>query len=497
MTSQKEFLKILENPELIKQELARRDFLEYRKYLDPKLKVGWWVKETSRELQQFHDDLKGGKKPILVIEAPPQHGKSVAIIDFISWLAGHNPDLKTVYTSFSERLGIRANLKLQRIYDSERYKAIFPDTRINSSNVVTISGQYLRNREILEYVGRDGYFRNTTVRGQITGESLDLGVIDDPIKGREEANSLTVREKTWEWLTDDLFTRFSENAALLCILTRWHIDDPIGRLKDHMKSVKTLSYKAIADDDEEHRKAGEVLFPEHKSLEFLLKRKDLMTESNWMALYQQNPIISGGGMMRIGKIEIVAIAPNDITKRVRYWDKAGTKDGGAYTAGVLIGKTKDNLFYVEDVVRGQWSALERENIIKQTAQVDGTSVEVWIEQEPGSGGLESADNTIRNLSGFTVKKEKVTGDKVTRSEPYAAQLEAGNIKLIKAEWNRTFIAEHESFPHGKYKDQVDAVAGGFNKLASTVRYGFTEKQMRDNMKREKTMDAPDVDEVVW
>ena len=112
---------------------------------------------------------------------------------------------------------------MQRIVTRDVYQRIFPETTINTKNTVTVSGQYMRNKEILEFVGHTGFFRNTTVRGSITGEGLDLGVIDDPIKGREEANSSTVRNKTWDWYTDDFSTRFSENSGFLMILTRWHI----------------------------------------------------------------------------------------------------------------------------------------------------------------------------------------------------------------------------------------------------------------------------------
>ena len=86
---------------------------------------------------------------------------------------------------------------------------------------------------MLEFVGHEGYFRNTTVLGSITGEALDLSVIDDPIKGRAEAQSEVTREKTWNWLTDDVLSRFSENAGLIMIMTRWHVDDTAGRLIEH------------------------------------------------------------------------------------------------------------------------------------------------------------------------------------------------------------------------------------------------------------------------
>jgi predicted phage terminase large subunit-like protein len=152
---------------------------------------------------------------------------------------------------------------------------------------------------------------------------------------------------------------------------------------------------------------------------------------------------------------------------VRYWDKAGTEDGGAYTAGVLIEEQLNGRWCISDVRRGQWSALERETRILQTTKIDNADrrVEVWVEQEPGSGGKESAERTIQMLRGYVAKPDRVTGDKETRAEPYAAQVQAGNVDLVIAEWNRDFMDEHEVFPNGKYKDQVDAAAGGFMKIS--------------------------------
>jgi predicted phage terminase large subunit-like protein len=161
---------------------------------------------------------------------------------------------------------------------------------------------------------------------------------------------------------------------------------------------------------------------------------------------------------------------SQILHSVRYWDKAGTEDGGAYTAGVLMHKLLDGRFTVEHVVRGQWAALERESHIRQWTKIDATkcpSYDVWVEQEPGSGGKESAENTVRQLSGYNVHVDKVTGAKEVRAEPYAAQVQGGNILLVPGEWDiAAFIDEHEVFPNGRHKkDQVDAAAGAFAQLA--------------------------------
>jgi hypothetical protein len=168
--------------------------------------------------------------------------------------------LRVIYTSFSDRLSIRANLRMQRALDNPTYQRIFPETRIAPKG----SGEALRNYDILEFLDTDGegYFRNSTVLGSITGEALDIGVVDDPIKGRIEANSLNNRDKVWMWLTDDVFPRFSDQAGLLMIMTRWHLDDPAGRLIEHFGDRVTIArYPAIAEHDEQYRKAGERCFP--------------------------------------------------------------------------------------------------------------------------------------------------------------------------------------------------------------------------------------------
>ena len=443
---------------------ARESFSEYRKLINPHLKTGWFRTKIEEALQQWWEEYCDGLKPVLLLSTPPQHGKSILIIDFISWVAGQNPDLRTIFSSYGDRLGVRANLRLQRIFDSSIYQEIFPETIINSSKLDKVSGQYLRNREILEFVNKEGYFRNTTVGGPVTGESLDIGIIDDPVKGREEANSVTMREKTWDWFTDDFGTRFSENAGLILIMTRWNIDDLAGRIIDNDPRAKVLVFKAIADEDEEFRDIGCALFPEHKSLEFLLSKKAVMRLASWMSLYQQSPIIDEGDMFKPDKIRIVEMLPASIKQSVRYWDKAGTEGGGANTAGVLMHKVGAQ-FIISHVIRGQWGAGRREATIKQMAEIDGKKVKIWLEQEPGSGGKESAENTVKNLVGYTAKVDKVTGSKETRAEPFAAYVENGYVSILKAEWNQAFLDELRLFPNGKFKDQVDAASGAFNKLA--------------------------------
>ena len=451
---------------------AREDFWCFRKVVNKNLITGWWQIEVAAQLQQFAVDFFAGKRPKLVLQAPRQHGKSSQIQDFVAWLFGLDPSINAIFSSYSERLGIRANLKLQRCFDQASYKNVFPDTKIPEQGQDNDTRQ--RNHNIIEFIGQEGSFRNTTVGGRVTGESLDLGVIDDPIKGREEANSELIRDKTWEWFTDDFMGCFSKQGALLVIGTRYHLDDPVGRMIESMPGLKVLRYPAIAEEDEAHRQKGEALFPELKPLDFLEERKKVLTQAGFLSIYQQRPVIVGGGFFPIEKINIQKHIPTkEIKRSVRYIDKAGTEAGGAMTACVLMHLLKDNTILISDVKRGQWASLKREQIIKQLVQIDASqfpSYKVVIEQEPGSGGKESVESSIRNLIGYVVEADKVTGAKEIRAEPYAAQVQAGNVSLLAGEWNRDYLNECEQFPSGKYVDQVDASSGAFNKLTLGIQY---------------------------
>jgi predicted phage terminase large subunit-like protein len=200
-----------------------------------------------------------------------------------------------------------------------------------------------------------------------------------------------------------------------------------------------------------------------------------MTQSGWESVYQQNPIVVGGGMLPVEKLKVVNFFDRSkVQSTVRYWDKAAsTTEDAAYTAGVRMHSMSDGTYVISHVVRGQLSALEREEKIKAWTEIDVSefgSYEIYVEQEPGSGGKESAENTIRMLAGYAVYADRVTGNKVVRAEPFAAQVQGGNVALVAGEWCSAFVDEAEVFPSGKWKDQVDAAAGAFAKLAPGTAY---------------------------
>jgi predicted phage terminase large subunit-like protein len=121
-------------------------------------------------------------------------------------------------------------------------------------------------------------------------------------------------------------------------------------------------------------------------------------------------------------------------------------------------KLSTGQYVISDVRRGQWEAIRREQHIKQCAQLDGYDVSVYVEQEPGSGGKESAENSVRMLTGWRAYADKVTGDKVVRAEPYAAQVQNGNVLLCEGEWVNRFLEEHEAYPNGAGRQGIAVVS---------------------------------------
>lgn len=455
---------------------ARNDFATFRRMIHPEMLCGWWTEEVARELQRFSRDLTEGRRPILAIMAPPQHGKSWTVSDFTAWVVGKFPNYRIIFASYAAALGIAANTSLKRtIKDSRAYRHIFPGTQIDLPGWQCTS-------DFIEFAGHAGSFRNTTVKGPVNGHALNLGVIDDPIKSRAAASSKYLRDQTWSWFTDDFYNRFDQNAGLIIVMTCWHVDDLLGRLLVKFPGrVKVLRYPAIAEDDELHeyqgkpylRRKGDALFEELKPRDFLLERKKLETQASWESLFQQNPLIQGGGDLPIDKLRVLkAFDRRTVIHSVRYWDKAATDDdeNAAYTAGVLMHKFADGRYVIEHVARGRWNALDREQHIKALAASDSKcckSYEIIIEQEPGSGGKESAEATIRNLAGFRVVADKVTGSKRVRAQPFAAQVQGGNVWLVADRWVQAFLDECETWPRGRYLDQVDAAVGAFNRLAKS------------------------------
>jgi predicted phage terminase large subunit-like protein len=185
-----------------------------------------------------------------------------------------------------------------------------------------------------------------------------------------------------------------------------------------------------------------------------------LRDGNWL-------IKPGAGMyFKASWFGVVEHGPGE-AKRVRYWDRAASENGD-WTVGLRLAHTVDGTFTVEDVVRFRARPAEVEARIKATAAADGKGVMVGIEQDPGQAGVFEADYYVKQLVGYNVRTFRPTGDKVTRALPASAQAEHSNIKIVRGAWNQPFLEELEGFPEASHDDQVDALSGAFNSIASAA-----------------------------
>jgi predicted phage terminase large subunit-like protein len=268
---------------------------------------------------------------------------------------------------------------------------------------------------------------------------------------------------------------------MVLIMQRLAEDDPTAYLLENgRKNIKHICLPAEVTDDIRPLELREkyvdgLLDPVRMTKKYLKDFEAQNGSYTYAGQFLQTPTPPDGGMFNTGEFEIVDfIDPADIQEVWRAWDKAGTdanrkkNPDACYTAGCKMAKLKDGRFAVLDMVRGRWNADVRERKIKKTAIRDGRKTRIVIEQEPGSGGKESAQNTIRNLAGFSIVKERPTGDKIFRADPYSVQVNEGNVVLVRGAWNKEYINELKHFPMSRFKDQVDASSMAFAKLNRPV-----------------------------
>lgn len=331
----------------------------------------------------------------------------------------------------------------------------------------------------------------TSVGGITTGEGGDDIVIDDPhnvVDGESEA----IREGTNQWYDEAISTRLNDRktSTITIIMQRVHEMDLIGNILERKKEQGWTVVCLPMEYEGENRiqsplgwtdprtKIGELLWPERYDAESLADLKASFGGPYARdAQLQQRPVPRGTGIIDTKKIELLeSYDYNNIESAVRYWDKAATEKGGCQTAGALLGITKQGRIIILDMRCGQWGIGQRNPIIKQTAKDDydlfgSDRVFTWLEQEPGSGGKESGMISVADLSGYRVRLDRPTGDKVYRADPFADQVAGGNVACLNRTWTKKYLEEVRKFPFGAMKDQVDATSGAYNRLVLASRGG--------------------------
>ena len=436
----------------------RRDFLTY--CINVMAPLGMTPAKHHRIMIAAIQRLIDGKNDRLMLLLPPGSGKSYySSILLPGWFLAQAPRLTMIAASNTSDLAADFANKAQ------------PYVRDNRD----ILGYDLRRaRSDMWECTNGGEFKAVGCTSAIAGRRGDLAVIDDPFGGRKMADSPATRKEVYDWYRGDLIGRMKPGGRIMLVNTLWHEDDLAGRLIREMKAGgkqwEIVSMQAIYDGrviDPLGRKVGEAIWPEYESVEQLLEKKMQAGSRDWESQYQQRPSSPEGLLFKAGLLGRVKELPKVVFKRrVRKWDIAGTEEGDGdpdWTVGVLLLET-DNRWIVADVIRVRTTVGKVKDLIRKTAEQDGTGVRIILPQDPGSAGKYVAQDFAKALAGFHVTIERETGKKEDRARPFAAQVEAGNVEVLESHWTDRFVEELQMFPAGTHDDQVDAVSGAFNAM---------------------------------
>lgn len=465
--------------ELLRRRKARSSIIEYARSIDiPGAPVD---DEEGEEFESAETPLAEHHKLILnsldrasrtphgrvMIFAPPGSAKSsYASVVFPSAYLGRHPDTKLILASYGDDLARKMGRRTRAIIKQPRYQAIYKAGLSQESK--SVQEFALTNRS--EYMA-------TGILSGVTGNRAHGLIIDDPVKGREQSNSEAIRQKTWDAYQDDLKTRLVPGGWIVLIQTRWHEDDLAGRIlpegwngesgmiecRDGMTwDVICLQARCENDTDPLGRQRAEYLWPEWFDTEHWAQFEG--QPITWPSLYQQIPSPADGEIFKPGKIETIDALPAGSIKWVRGWDLASVSDGGDYTAGGRLGKLPDGRFIIGDMERGQYGPDERDAVLINTAKRDGRVVKVSIPQDPGQAGKTQVLYLTRKLAGHRVHTSPESGDKITRAELFASQVNVGNVLMMRGAWNDALINEMRMFPNGTHDDQIDALSRAFSEL---------------------------------
>ena len=442
----------------------------------------WHIKFLCDELQSAAERVFYNEEKLqdYIINIPPGTTKStICSVMWPAWILSNMPSARIICGSHTDTLVLDLSSKTRLIVESDKYQKAFGKLSNRPENLkVEIRDD--QNTKGYWATTRGGFRFSCTVGGKTpTGFHGHFLIVDDPIDPQKVMSDAEIKEAN-EWMANVISNRKVDSriSVLLLIMQRLHQDDPTGNrlAKKDAGKIRHICLPAEESDGvfPPELKAFYVdglLDPVRLTKRILGEKLAEMGEFGFSGQYRQNPVPLGGGMFKTIRLNY-GIPPAKFKRMARYWDKAGTKDGGAYTVGFLMGLDFNGRFWILDIVRGQWEAAEREKIIKQTAIRDGKGIMIGIEQEPGSGGKESAQATVRRLAGWRVRADKPTGDKALRADPWAVQVNQGNCWVKEnAPWITDLLSEMTYFPVSKYKDQVDAGSGAFSALTRVVSVG--------------------------
>jgi predicted phage terminase large subunit-like protein len=442
------------------RKLARDSLTSYIGYLDTGFEMAAHHGLIVEELER----VERGDTENLMLMLPPGSAKSTyASVYFPAWYLGRNPKDSVIAASHTLDLAERFGRRVRNLVASRETANVF---EVGIAADSSAAGRWDTDR--------GGEYFAAGVGGSITGRRADLGLIDDPVKSREDADSETKRESTWQWYVNDFLTRLKPGARQVLIMTRWHEDDLAGRLlareSERWRVVK-VPMEAGADDPL-GRSEGELLWPEWFTSNMVERAK--ADPRSWYALYQQEPRPMGGGEFKREWINYYDGSPDNLkssTNRYMLVDAANEKKKTSdYTAIWVVGLGQDNNIYVLDIVQDKLSLTERAAEVMRLHR-KWRPRGVRYERYGMHGDIEHI-RYLQNQENYRFSIDEVAGataknDRIRRLIPYFEEgrmwfpntLHRTQHDGVTRDLINTFVEqEYLAFPVAKHDDMIDALA---------------------------------------
>lgn len=439
---------------------AREDLYDFSRWMFLQRKGFAWQRAPHHRL--VCDALMrvfAGQTRRLIINIPPRYSKTELVNNFVAWSLGLAPDAEFILTSYAAQLATANAGQIREMVRHPAYREIFPDTAVRAGSAARHDWQ-TEAGGVVYAAGAGG-----TITGYGAGKSRPgFGgaiVIDDPHKA-DEARSDTIRQGVIEWFQNTLESRRNTpETPIILIMQRLHEKDLAGWLLGggNGEAWERVCLPALQDD-------GSALWPDKHDAAMLKRLRDAAPYT-FAGQYQQQPAPAEGNIFRPDRIEVVEAIPAG-TRFVRGWDLAASIEAPGtdpdWTVGAKLGVTPGGRWIIADIGRLRGGPESVEAALINTARRDGAATRVRLPQDPGQAGKSQAAAFTRLLAGFGVTAKPVSGDKITRAEPFAAQVNVGNVAMLRADWNDALIAEMRAFPNGAHDDQIDALSDAFDEL---------------------------------
>ncbi len=491
---------------------ARTDFLKFVKFTMPDVEEPDNIELSTfkdskhhRALAKVLEKVEQGHIPRLIVTLPPRHGKTELISRrFIPWLLGKDQYRHIIFATYNEPFSEDIGSDCRNIMQSPSYKQVFPKFRFRMGGT-SKSKLQAQGGGMAAFVGRGG---------SITGRGADILIIDDPIKNSEEAASPAIRQKLWDWFTQDAMTRMmTKFACVVVVHTRWHEDDLIGRLTDPTNPCyseteaakwKIINLPAIAGaNDPLGRKPGEALWPERFDLDFLNAAQTL-DPKGFSALYQQQPSPEDGDLFRAEWIS--TYERKDRPEDLRIYaasDHAIGEDKSRNDATVMIVGGVDSYgdLYILDVWWEKAGADKQVEAMLRLAKQ--WKPMLWFAEKghiSKSIGPFLRKRMQEDHNYFTVEEVTPIGNKVQRAQSVMGRMSMKKVKFPKhAPWFMAAREELLKFPNARHDDFVDALAwlgravdrmaspSGAKKVESAPAYGTLGWLKADSAYRENRL----------